>query len=173
MRRYDVAPFEGFHPEIGLLLASPQDSTRTWRDNLGSPPVEAIAWQPAPEFHSIGALILHMIDAEAYWFETFAAGRRRPAGESKLLLTAETRVLSARWPTPPREPIEWYTELHDRIRSRAVSALASLDAGRVRDGKDWSVSMRWVVAHVVEHDAYHGGQAVLLHELWKRTRKTV
>ncbi len=165
---YDLKLPEGYDPQIALLLGSLQDSTRDWRENLGSPSVEAIVWQPKPKSHSIGALLLHMADAEAFWFETFAAGKTRPRGEMKLLMVDKIKIYGANWPEPPREPFEWYLELFDGIRNRAIEALQGLPADKVYERKTFSCTLRWVVSHVVEHDSYHGGQAVLLHELWKK-----
>jgi uncharacterized damage-inducible protein DinB len=32
------------------------------------------------------------------------------------------------------------------------------------------MSLRWVLGHVIQHEAYHGGQIVMLHDLWKRSQ---
>ncbi|MBS1715227.1 MAG: DinB family protein [Armatimonadetes bacterium] len=168
MADYDVKPLEGFHPETGLLLAALVDSTREWRENLESPPVEALAWQPSPGSHSIGALILHIVDVESYWFENFAGGRERDPEETKLFLSEETQQYGASWPLPPAQPVEWYFDLHDRIRERSFEALRGIEPDKEFARRDFTCTLRWVVAHVVQHDSYHGGQAVLLHELWKK-----
>jgi len=171
MKIYDVVPRAGLDPELGLLIAALDDSTREWRSNLELPPVEAIVYQPWPDAYSIGALILHMIDCELHWFEGFVAKKRRKKADSVLLLSDEVHQYGGRWPTPPAEPIEWYFDLQDRYRARSVAALVGEDPARVVERKNCSVSVRWVLAHVVEHDSYHGGQAVLLHEMWKARRR--
>jgi uncharacterized damage-inducible protein DinB len=166
---YDVAPIEGFEPQAGLLLASLADSTREWREELGEPPVEAIVWQPWPGGYSIGGILLHLINVEAGWFERFLAGQERDPDELKLLLSEETDVDACKWPAPPPEPIEWYLALHDRVRERAWAAIKPLtEPERVYKGRQNEMTLRWVLAHVLEHDSYHGGQAVLLHEMWKQ-----
>ncbi|MEQ1823491.1 MAG: DinB family protein [Fimbriimonadaceae bacterium] len=167
MIHYDVAPIAGFDPEIGLLLAALEDSTREWQENLEEPSVEAICWQPAPDFHSIGAIFLHMADCEAYWFEEVAAKLERTPEELQQLLVNETDQDNVKWPTPPAEPIEWYFDLHRRIRARSIQAIKNIASDQSFQGTRASYTLRWIVAHVVEHDAYHGGQAVLLYELWK------
>lgn len=166
MEFFDTEPLAGFDVEIGLLLAGLHDSSREWRGELGKPPVEAIVWQPRPRGHSIGGILLHMADCEAYWFETFSAHKQRPEGEESLLLSKETNVDDGDWPSPPAEPIEWYFDLLDRIRSRSFEALRDLKSTSQHERPGFSATLRWVVAHVLEHDSYHGGQAVLLHDLW-------
>lgn len=168
---YDVSPLAGYPAEIGVLVASLDDSTREWREELGSPPVEAIVWQPYPDGYSIGTLLLHMMDAETGWIDQFAAGKPEDPDEAKLLLSKETDQDAGLWPAPPAQPIEWYFDLQDRIRNRVNATLLEQDdPARVFVGRERSYTLRWIVAHVVEHDSYHGGQAVMLHELWKRLR---
>ena len=79
----------------------------------------------------------------------------------------ETDVDEWRWPAPPRRLISWYSELHDRIRARTLESIKkwpAADSARDWDGKPHT--MRWVLGHVIQHEAYHGGQAVLLNRLW-------
>lgn len=170
MKPYDVTPLRGYHPEIGILLASLEDSTREWRENLGDISVEAITWQPAPGSYSVGALILHLIDCEFGWFNGFAAGNPQNPKELKLLMSAEVDQENGIWPVPPSEPIEWYYGLHDQFRARAFDALRGIEPERTYERKSFGCTLRWVVAHVLEHDSYTGGQAVAMHELWKKLK---
>lgn len=165
---FDVSPLTGHHPEIGLLLSSLIDSTREWRENLGDPPVEAIVWPCFPEGHSTGALILHLIDCESYWFETFCAGLPRDPQEVKLWMSDEVEQQIPRWPIPPAEPIEWYFAEHDRVRARSFEAIKGIDPKRIFKGRKGEFTFRWVAAHVLQHDSYTGGQAVLVHEMWRK-----
>lgn len=167
---YDVAPLPGHHPEIGLLLGSLIDSTREWRESLGEPSVDAIVWPCFPDGHSIGALLLHMIDCESYWFENFCAGIERNEAEVALWMSDEVDQMQCRWPVPPAEPFSWYVAELERVRLRAFRSIEGIDPGRVFKGRKHSFTFRWVVAHVLQHDSYTGGQAVLAHEAWKRSR---
>jgi uncharacterized damage-inducible protein DinB len=167
MRRriYDVAPVQGMHGEIAVLAAQLVDGTREWREELGDAEPGTVVWQPYPGAHSIGALILHMADVEGYWIEDMAAGRARPEEELRQLLSEETRQYGGEWPSPPVRPLAWYFEVQDRVRRRTMETLRDLaDPSRVvrRENRDYGLTVRWIVAHVVQHEAYHGGQAVLL-----------
>ena len=109
-----------------------------------------------------------LIDVEAYWFETFAANHKRDPEELKVLMSEETKQDDGIWPTPPAEPIEWYFQFHQKVRKRSYEAIRNIDPTKVYEGRQASFTLRWIVAHVVEHDSYHGGQAVLMHEMWKK-----
>lgn len=165
----DVAPLVGYQEPYGLLCAILQDATNEWRWEL-DPHLseEAIVWQPHPGMHSIGAVIMHIIFVETYWFERFALAEPWNDEERALLLAGETDVDEWRWPEPPKQPLTWYFELQDRIRARTLESIKrwpSPETTKTHDGRE--TSMRWVLGHVIQHEAYHGGQAVLLQRLWQ------
>jgi len=168
MTTYDVSPLEGFDPQLGVLLASLEDSRREWMENLDEPTPEAIVWQQHEGGPSIGALVLHMADCERYWFEQVVAGRPNDPELDAALMSEETDQDHGLWPHPPAKPWPWYLELLGRVSAQAREHLRGESAERVIQGRRDRFTVRWVVAHVLEHDAYHGGQLVLLHEDWKR-----
>jgi uncharacterized damage-inducible protein DinB len=162
-KRVDVKPVAGLDPQVGLLLAMLGDGTREWREELGQVPEDAVVWQPFPQGHSIGALILHLADSESFWIQEVAAGQARTPEEVKALLSEETDQYAINWPIPPKKPLGWYFEQHDRIRKetrRTVRRLA--DPEHIGRRGEREFTLRWVLHHVITHEAYHGGQAVLL-----------
>lgn len=146
------------------------DGTREWRGEMDPDlPVEAIVWQSHENAHSIGSVIMHIISVEVYWFEQFALGEAMSEEEKRLFLWEETDQDKGIWPPPPKEPLQWYFDLHDRVRARTMESVKRWgppDKAIVR--RDNEFTLRWVFGHVVQHESYHGGQAVLLQELWKR-----
>jgi uncharacterized damage-inducible protein DinB len=165
----DVAPLEGFPEPYGLLSAILQDATADWRMELWydfGP--EVATWRVRPEGQSIGAIILHMICVELYWIEQFALDRTIDAEDKKILMWDEIDVDSGKWPTPPAQPIQWYFELQDRYRARVLESIKSLPAADslIQWGEE-PVTPRWVFGHVIQHESYHGGQIVMLYDLWK------
>ena len=159
----DVTPVEGLNVEIGLLLAMLDDNTQEWREELGDVPEETMVWQPAPDMHSVGALILHIADVEAYWLYQIAAGGERSEEELRRLLSEETQQYAAQWPAPPTQPLSWYYAQHDAIRERTHQTVRTLnDPIHTGSRRDKDYTLRWLLHHVITHEAYHGGQAVLL-----------
>jgi uncharacterized damage-inducible protein DinB len=171
-RLFDVEPAQGYHSEFGLLVSNLIDGTREWREELGEVSPEAITWQAFPKGHSIGGVILHMIDTEAFWIETAALGRTRPENELIELMSHETDQYAFTWVVPPHQPLEYYFELQDRVRARTLESIKSLpDPATVisREGWAYEVTVRWILNHVASHEAYHGGQAVMLKALYERS----
>ena len=169
--RFDLESLSGYHPEIALLLATLLDSTREWREELGELSVDEVTWQPYEKGPSVATEIMHIAEVEAWWFEQVALGLPENVVEAKQLMSAEIQQYQGSWPTPPKEPLSYFIGLHDRVRQRTLESLKQfIDPTKfvpIRDG-EFEMSLRWIVAHVIEHDSYHGGQAVLLAQLHKR-----
>ena len=169
----DIAPAPGTNIQTGLLMAVLEDVTNEWRDELGEVSDEAILWQPFPGGHSIGALILHMADVEAYWLHQIGAAQDRSQEELSRLLSEETQQDQISWPTPPAHPLSWYYTQQDAIRARTrelVMLMGEPEAQRTRQKGDQTqvFTHRWLLNHVISHEAYHGGQAALLSVMHSR-----
>ncbi len=165
---YDVAPLAGCHPEIGLLGASLVDGTREWRDELEEATVEQIVWQGRPGGHSIGGELLHIAEVEIWWIHHICCGRPMDPAEMEVLMSAQIQQYEGAWPTPPAEPLAWYYARLDSVRERTLKLLPEItDPEKTYSSEKWgsTFTMRWILSHVVQHEAYHGGQAVLLKDL--------
>lgn len=165
----DAKPLAGYPEPYDILCAVLQDGTNEWRWELDpSLGEDAMVWQPHPGMHSIGGILLHIAAVEVFWFERFVLGLPGDPEERRLLLTEETDVDAWRWPEAPRQPLTWYFALHDRIRARTLEGIKRWPAPD--DSREWDGTQRtfrWVLGHVIQHEAYHGGQAVLLSRLWQ------
>jgi len=61
------------------------------------------------------------------------------------------------------------TVCSDRARTSVFASIAQhSDSLSEHPNGEYASTYRWIVAHLVQHDSYHGGQAVLLHETWKK-----
>jgi uncharacterized damage-inducible protein DinB len=163
----DIEPLAGYPEPYDLLAALLQDGTKEWRGELDKElSADTMIWQPYAGMHSIGAIILHIINIEVWWLERFVLDLPVNQEERKLLMANETDVDEWRWPSPPHQPLSWYYELQDRIRARTLEGIKhwpEADVAKECDGRH--LTMRWVIGHVIQHESYHGGQAVLLNRL--------
>ncbi len=170
---FDAAPLADYPAPYSQLCATLQDTTTEWRAELMREELspEAVTWRPRPGGQSIGAIMLHLIDVEVFWIEEAVLGRTPDPDEQKLLMVEETNVDQGIWPEPPAQPLSWYFALHDRIRTRTLASIKDWpapDADIRLPGRDHRYTPRWVLGHVIQHEAYHGGQIVLLTDLWER-----
>jgi uncharacterized damage-inducible protein DinB len=114
---------------------------------------------PSP-LTTLAGVVKHLIDVERYWFQQVLDGRDD-------LTYAWTRDdLDGDWRIEPGETVAGLLAGYDEAcaQSRDVLARLSLDgSGRRPDGTE--VSVRWVLAHMLEETARHAGHADLLREL--------
>ena len=168
---FDVAPVEGFAPEVGLLVATLDAGTYEWKDELGGIDEDRLVRSPFEGGPSIGALLLHVAECEAWWIEEVVGGRTLAEGFLQRVQAAETRQYEGVWPDAPRMPFEGFVSILDEVRERTKEILRGESADRAvpipehlravapeREG----FTVRWIVAHVAQHEAYHGGQAVMV-----------
>ena len=159
----DVKPMEGMETQTGLLLAMLDNDTQEWREHLGELSEDALCWQPIPDGHSIGVILLHIADVEAHWLHVVATGQIRSEEEVRRLLSNETRQDIAQWPAAPRRPLTWYYAQHDEIRERTLQTVRELNnPEHIGFRREQGFTLRWLLHHVITHEAYHFGQAVLL-----------
>jgi len=172
-RRFDCKPLRGYAPEYGLMLAMMQDGTREWREELGRVGPDSIVWQPYANGYSIGGLMLHIADVEIYWLEEFCLGKMMTEEDAKLFMSKEIMQYKGQWPAPPRRPLSYYYKILDDVRARTMKAVKKMpapDTVKAR-GTKFEFTMGWVLNHVVTHESYHGGQIVMMKELYRKLAK--
>ena len=163
----DLKLADNLDTQLALLLGMFEDGTDEWREELIELdlPQEALSWQPVPNSHSIGGVILHIADVEAHWIHHVAAQQERSEEELKRLLAEETQQYNQQWPTPPNQLLDWYWAQCDEVRKRTIQLVREMAdpiAIGTRLARDTDYTLRWMLHHVLTHEAYHGGQAVLL-----------
>ncbi len=169
MAHYDLVPNPNLHPEIGLWIAAMNDSTREWRENLETPSQAAITWQPYEGAPSMGGILLHIASCEQGWVYYTILDKEPDTSLPEFLYSKGIDMKTGTWPAAPDEPFDWYLAILERSRATITEALIGIDdPGRVIDDSPGvTCTIRWILAHLVQHDSYHGGQCVTLHESWK------
>ena len=172
MQRLDVAVPDTADPSVGLLLGLLDATSAKWRGELAGLDDEALWWQPFPGGHSIGMILLHCADAEGFWLHQVAGGLERNPDELKTLLSEETDQFGVLWPDCPQRPLGWFLNQQAAVRKRTheiVGDLLPLDMVGMNHGREFT--LRWILHHVIAHEAYHYGQAVLLSLLYDRRNR--
>ncbi|MFN3728787.1 MAG: DinB family protein [Fimbriimonadaceae bacterium] len=168
----DIAPWGDLPDPYGLFCAMLQDATAEWRGELTEDlPSSIVTWRPQPAGRSIGAVMLHLIQTEVFWMRRFALDERVPDEVKRELLWDELDIDAGIWPDPPAQPLSWYFELHDRYRNQTWEAVRQWPPAETVKGRpDAKVTLRWVFGHVIQHEAYHGGQVVMMADMWRRAQ---
>jgi len=116
---------------------------------------DQLALQAAPHLRAIGTLAAHIVGARARWFKNFL----NEGGDDLLPLTMYGG---------PDQPVPTAAELVSSLQVTWAVIAAALDRWsaddlaesftRTRYGETATLSRRWVVWHLIEHDLHHGGE---------------
>ena len=165
---HDLA--SGQNGETALLLAMLDSTSAFWRRELRGLMRDELRWRTKKGGHTIGMLLLHIAVAEHWWVHMVAMGRKEDKALVKLLKADQTDQYKGKWPEPPDRPKEWFFKQCAQVRASTHEDLKGLDAANLR-GRIGSreFTLRWILHHLIEHEAYHGGQMVLLRDLYRRS----
>jgi len=116
-----------------------------------------------PSSMSLIGLVRHMADVERHWFQRFIGGADKttepPIFYSQENPDGDFDDIDAA--TVDNDAATWRTEC---ARSDEVFATCDLDETRPSDRDGGSISVRWVMIHMIEEYARHNGHADFLRE---------
>ena len=116
---------------------------------------EQAAWSPVPSGTNLLWLITHMADAEVSWMVRRFAGLATDVIEEPPVASADGALIAA---------VTRYRATWDE--TDALVAVASGPEARCAgDDTQPPVTLRWVLAHLLEETARHAGHADILREL--------
>jgi uncharacterized damage-inducible protein DinB len=162
-----VKPAAGFSGELALYLGSLEEVRNRLRETAADLTAEELTRRAFPSAHQIGNLILHLGEAEAGWIWRNITGKEIDEDAKKQVHWCDTTERDF------AEKAYSAQECLDRIdaisaRSREILATftdADLDKffGFNRDdGTRIEVTLRWVLVHLLDHEAVHRGQISML-----------
>jgi uncharacterized damage-inducible protein DinB len=165
-----LSPTDGFSTGIGFYVNGMEEVREQLRVALRGMSDEEIARRAVPGAHPIGALALHIGEAEWWWIQCNVAGRE---------LTDEDRR-TAHWDVL-EDPdgfaangfsAQYCIDAIDGITERTRKLLATFqddDLERLFSfeirGNQVEASLRWVLHHLIDHEAQHKGQILMLKRL--------
>jgi len=160
----------GFSKEIGFCLSGMEEVRAQLREVVAGLSPDQIGRAVVPEAHSIAALILHIGEAEWYWMQCIVSGCE---------VTDAIRN-SAYWDAL-EDPASFSRKAYSvdfclneikKIREQTFATLAAFDDTRLdqvftveRKGETQELSLRWILHHLIDHEAQHKGQILLLKRL--------
>jgi uncharacterized damage-inducible protein DinB len=178
-----LIPSEFRSHEIGLFVAQLDDQSRRLGLDTRSLTPDELAWQPGPGLNTIGMLLAHIALAEVYWIQV--GPMARPEFDSMGVLGMGPDDDGMPLPAggaPPQglagKSLAYFDDLLERARAYTRKNTASLadadltrESSRTRDdGTKSAFTVRWVLYHILEHEAGHYGQILLLRHLYREAR---
>lgn len=174
MSQHILLPHPGLSTGIGYYLSG-MEEVRAQVVNAVKEIPDNVVYTPAfLGAHSIGGLVLHIGEAEWFWMQMVVSGQK---------LTDEVRQ-SAYWDVleePEALASKGYTtdlclQEIEKIRNQTRDVLFSkndADLDQVinfeRRGKTTEHSLRWILHHLMDHEAQHKGQILMLKRIMALT----
>jgi uncharacterized damage-inducible protein DinB len=157
-------------------------SARRFHD-VASASAAELAWQPQRGANTIGMLLAHVEIVEVFWMLRATSGESPDELQRILGIGMDDDGMPvARDGRPPAllrgRALAWYRRLHRRARGATLKALRAMPPAamdrviEVRPGKGpvIPVNVRWILFHVLEHEAAHYGQMMALRHAWRDRR---
>jgi uncharacterized damage-inducible protein DinB len=177
-----IAVPRGRSREASSFYAQLDDQSHLLLQDLRGISAAELQWQPKRGMNTIGMLLAHIAIVEVFWVN-IAIEREPGAGIQKVLgidRDDDGMPLPA-GEAPPAvlrgRTLAWYAARLARARTWAKRTVrgwpdASMERFILRtrrDGTRTRVSRRWILYHLLEHQAGHYGQILLLRH-WYRDR---
>ena len=161
-----------FSREIGLFLGGLKKVRKEWRDVVEGLTKKELARRIFPEVQPIGTLILHIAEAEYFWIQTIVRGQEMTE-EIKNLLHWDlwfgdfaSKDLDVRYCINAVEKIH---ELTPQALARFSDDDVKKTFVRRRENSESHYTLRWIFVHLIEHEATHKGQIMMLKRLLRES----
>jgi uncharacterized damage-inducible protein DinB len=171
-----LEPVEGFSREIGFYLNSWEMLRAELREIVSDLSDEELASRISPGAHQIGGLILHIGEAESGWIHAIIAGKELDEEAKKFAHwydTTETDFAEKGYSA--RDCIERVDKIGELSRE-ILAKFTDEDLERLfgyerSSGERAEVSLRWVLHHLIDHEANHKGQISMLKRLLRENNE--
>jgi uncharacterized damage-inducible protein DinB len=160
----------GFATEIGFYLSGMEEVREQLCEAVEGMSEDHIGQPAFPGAHSIGALVLHIGEAEWYWMQCVVSGQK-----------VNDQIRSAPYWDVLKDPESFSAKGYSaefclneigKLREQTGETLASFndaDLERIssieRGGETHERSLRWILHHLIDHEAQHKGQILMLKRL--------
>lgn len=166
-----LQPVPNFSPEIGVFLASLYKIRNAWTAAVKDLSKTELAAKILPDVQPIGTIIIHIAEVEYFWIQQIVEGKELTAKIQNLL----HHDLWFKDFAAHDLGIEYCLEVVEKIHQMTLEILAKFTDSdleksfvRVREDRETHYSLRWILVHLLEHDAEHKGQMLMIKRLLKR-----
>jgi uncharacterized damage-inducible protein DinB len=161
---FTLQPLEAKEPLIGRWLSYLENGRKRTQEVVEKLPANALDWQRSHFQNSIGTLLYHIALIEADWLYVEILEQPYPD-----FLTAwfpfDVRDEGGRLTPVTGWELSRYLELLDNVRGEFIKHLSDMtldDFLRARSLEYYDVSPEWVCGHLLQHEAAHRGQILLI-----------
>jgi len=180
LRYHLLEPAAGMKSNLaGLFLWQLDDQSRQLTEDTRGATAEELSWQPAPGANTIGMLLAHIAVVEASWIDRALHGLSDVSDGLLPIGRKETAMPLPEGAAAPAalegRELAFFDDLHSLSRAhtrRELAPLADADLDRrfrriSPSGREYEISLGWVLYHILEHQAGHYYQIKLLRHQYR------
>lgn len=163
-----LEPTPGFSREIGFYLSAWEKARAQTRVLVEDLSEEELARRILPNIHSIGAIVLHLGEAEFYWMQFVVAKKEITEADKKFSHWCDTLETDF----DKGYSAQYCLCTIDRISQMTRELLsgktdADLEKLHLRDdyGEPMHLSLRAILQRWIDHEAHHRGQIAMIRRL--------
>lgn len=173
LRFREFVPPGGFSPRLGRLVHALEDlraETAALAANLES---DTLARVPFEGGNSIGTLLVHIAEAEAFWILERIGGR--PLSRERRELYRMDLFGRSRASQAQRAPASFFLGLLADLRVESREILAALRDGDMDGRRTWIdpnepsdqevFTVGWILIHLYGHESHHQGQIAMIRRM--------
>jgi hypothetical protein len=169
---YLIGPVEGFSPQIGTLVTMLNNLSTRVENSVKLLNMQETDHMMDDKANTIGALIMHLAAAEAY-YQVYTFENREFNEEEKQKWEVALNLGEEARQKFKGHDIEYYLAIYKDVRKKTIEELRKRNdewLAQVRPGSDINNHFCWF--HVMEHQSSHLGQILLMKKrLPKREEK--
>lgn len=175
-RKSEIKSNSEFSEQIGFYVNGMAEVREQLSDAVKDLSNEEVSAKFTPTSHSIGQLILHNAEAEWWWLKSVAAEKDLDKEEATreafwdILLEEDfaERNYSAEFCIKGANGVrEKCFEVLKTFKDEDLEKLFSFTG---QNGKTYEVSLRWILHHLIDHEAQHKGQILMLKRLMREAK---
>ena len=171
-RRRNVMELEAdCAPGIAPWLWAMEDGRRRTLARLEGISQPELDWTPPAGQNAIGTLLYHIAAIEMDWLFTEVLEQPDFPPDIEVLFPLDVRDASGRLSPCPDVALADHLARLDDVRARLLATFRTMSAAefrRVRHLRDYDVTPEWVLHHLLQHEAEHRGEIMLVRALAAR-----
>lgn len=159
-----VKPLENYHPDIGRILWMLEDTRRRTKHALKGVTEQVLDWSYSQHSNSIGSILYHIAAIEASWLFTEILQKEFPQ-EVEDLFSYDVRDSQGRLCVVKGVSLAEHINRLDKTRRYLLGALQEMTADEfrsIRSFEGYDVTPEWVIHHLIQHEAEHRGQILVI-----------
>jgi uncharacterized damage-inducible protein DinB len=163
----------GVSREIGFYLSGMEEIRAQLRKAVSDLTSKELARRITPNAHQIGALILHLGETESWWIHSVVAEKELDEEAKRFAHWDDTTETDFAEKGYSAEDCIGIIDEISRMSREILAKFGDEDLERLfgfdKKDKRIEVSLRWVLHHLIDHEATHKGQIMMLKRLLRES----